>query len=52
MVDSLGNFEVLDADTASALNKIIPNSHFLKKVSLENKKSRKRTGFGEDKSSW
>ena len=27
------NFELLDARIASALNKIIPNSHFLKKVS-------------------
>ena len=29
------NFETLDVKIASALNKIIPNSHFKKKVSLE-----------------
>ena len=33
------NFEMLDAKIASALNKkIIPNSHFKKKVSLEEQK--------------
>ena len=49
MVDSVGdlkfscsvrgiqmpNFEVLDAKTASALNRIIHNTHFKRKVSLE-----------------
>ena len=29
------NFEVLDARIASALNKIIHNSHFKRKISLE-----------------
>ena len=33
------NFEVLDATIASALNKIIQNSHFKKKVSLEEQKA-------------
>ena len=32
------NFEMLDAKIASALNKIIQNSHFKKKVSLEEQK--------------
>ena len=46
------NFEVLDAKTASALNRIILNSHFKRKVSLkEEKKSKKRTvSFVEDRS--
>ena len=34
------NVEVLDAKIASVLNKIIPNSHFKKKVSLEEQKAR------------
>ena len=29
------NFEVLDAKIASALNKIIHNSHFKRRISLE-----------------
>ena len=42
------NFEMLDARIASALNKIIQNSYFKKKVSLEEqKKLRKRTSFFE-----
>ena len=32
------NFEVLDARIASALNRIIHNSHFKRKVSLEEQK--------------
>ena len=36
------NFEMLDARIASALNKIIQNSHFKKKVSLEEHKSPER----------
>ena len=36
------NFEMLDAKTASALNKIIQNSQFKKKVSLEEQKAPKR----------
>ena len=35
------NFELLDARIASALNKIIQNSHFKKKVSLEEQKAQK-----------
>ena len=39
------NFEMLDAKIASALNKIIQNSQFKKKVSLEEQKAPpKRTG--------
>ena len=38
------DFEILDARIASALNKIIHNSHFKRKISLvEQKKPRKRT---------
>ena len=41
---SMPNFEVLDARIASALNKFIHNSHFKRKISLEEQKSpRKRT---------
>ena len=36
---------MLDARIASALNKIIPNSHFKKKVSLEEQKAQKEDGF-------
>ena len=59
MVDSVGelkssrsvagknfpNFEMLDAKTASALNKIIQNSHFKKKVSLEEQNAQKEGRF-------
>ena len=59
MVDSLGelkssrsipgknfpNFEKLDAKIASALTKIIQNSHFKKKVSLELQKAQKEDRF-------
>ena len=46
------NFEVLDARIASALNRIIHNSHFKRRVSLEEQKSsKKRTvSFAEDRS--
>ena len=40
---SMPSFEVLDARIASALNKIIHNSHFKRKISLEEQKARKRT---------
>ena len=40
---SMPNFEVLDARIASALNKIIHNSHFKRRISLEEQKARKRT---------
>ena len=36
------NFEMLDAKIASALNKIIQNSQFKKKVSLEEQKAQQR----------
>ena len=39
------NFEMLDAKIASALNKIIQNSHFKKKVSLEEQKAQKEDRF-------
>ena len=39
------DFEVLDARIASALNKIIHNSRFKKKVSLEEHESPKRGPF-------
>ena len=43
------NFAVLDARNASALNRIIHNSHFKKKkVSLEEQKPQKRTAFSEE----
>ena len=38
------NFEVLDARIASALNKIIHNSHFKRKISLEEQKSHPERG--------
>ena len=39
------NFEVLDAKIVSALHKIIRNSHFKKKVSLEEQKAQKEGRF-------
>ena len=36
---SMPNFEVLDARIASVLNKIIHNSHFKRKISLEEQKA-------------
>ena len=39
------NFEVLDARIASALNKIIHNSHFKRRSSLEEKKAQKQDRF-------
>ena len=45
------NFEVLDAKIASALNRIIHNTQFKRKVSLEEQKARKRTvSFAEERS--
>ena len=38
---SMPNFEVLDARIASALNKIIHNSHFKRRTSLEEQKAQK-----------
>ena len=39
------NFEMLDANIASALNKIIENSQFIKKVSLQEQKAQKEDRF-------
>ena len=39
------NFEMLDAKIASALNKIIQNSQFKKKVTLEEQKAQKEDRF-------
>ena len=39
------NFEMLDARITSALNDIIPNSHFKKKVNLEEKEAQKIEWF-------
>ena len=42
---SMPNFAVLDARIASALNKIIHNSHFKRKISLEEQKAQKEDSF-------
>ena len=42
---SMPNFEVLDARIASALNKIIHNSQFKRRISLEEQKSQKEDRF-------
>ena len=42
---SMPNFEVLDARIASALNKIIHNSHFKRRISLEEQKAQKEGPF-------
>ena len=39
------NFEVFDAMIASALNRIIHNSHFKRKISLEEQKAQKEDRF-------
>ena len=39
---SMPNFEVLDARIASALNKMIHNSHFTRRISLEERKAQKQ----------
>ena len=41
----LPNYEMLDAKIASALNKIIQNSHFMKKVSLDEQRAQKEDQF-------
>ena len=46
---SFQNFEMLDARIASALNKIIQNSYFKKKVSLEEQKAQKEDRFLREK---
>ena len=43
------DFEVLDAKIASALNRIIHNTRFKKKVSLEEQKAQKRRPFPSKK---
>ena len=42
---SMPNFEVLDAKIASALNRIIHNSHFRRRISLEEEKAQKQDSF-------
>ena len=42
---SMPNFEVLEAMIAQALNKIIHNSHFKRKISLEEEKAQKEDRF-------
>ena len=42
---SMPNFEVLDAKIASALNKIIHNSQFRRRISLEEQKAQKEDRF-------
>ena len=42
---SMPKFEVLDARIASALNKIIHNSHFKREISLEDQKAQKEDRF-------
>ena len=44
-MESISNFEMLDAKIASALNKIIQNSHFKKRVSFEEQKAQKDDRF-------
>ena len=41
----MSDFEVLDAKIASALNRIIHNSRFKRKVSLEEQKAQKEDRF-------
>ena len=42
---SMPNFEVLDARIASALNKIVHNSHFKRRISLEEQQAQKQDRF-------
>ena len=48
-IDSMPNFEVLDARIASALNNIIHNSHFKRRISLEEQKAQKQDRFLSDR---
>ena len=43
--DNFQNFELLDARLAPALNKIIQNSHFKRKVSLTEQTAQKEDRF-------
>ena len=42
---SMPNFEILDAKIAAALNKIIHNSHFKRRISLEEQEAQKEDRF-------
>ena len=42
---SMPDFEVLDARIASALNKVIHNSHFKRRISLEEQKAQNKDRF-------
>ena len=42
---SMPNFEVLDSRIASALNKLIHNSHFKRRISLKERKAQKQDRF-------
>ena len=42
---TMPNFEVLDARTASALHRIIHNSHFKRRISLEEQKAQEQDRF-------
>ena len=42
---SMPNFEVLDARIASALNNVVHNSHFKRRISLEEQKAQKQDRF-------
>ena len=44
------DFELLDARILSALNEIIQNAYFKKRVSLEELKAQKEDRFAEDRS--
>ena len=46
------NFEVLDARIASALNRIIHNSHFKRRISLEEQKAQKEDRFPSRKTEY
>ena len=46
---SMPNFEVLDARIASALNKIIHNSHFKRRISLEEQQRSRTFSFAEER---
>ena len=46
---SMQNFEVLDARIASALSKIIHNSQFIRRISLEEQKAKKEDRFLRDR---
>ena len=46
------DFEVLDAKIASALNKIIHNSHFKRRISLEEQEAQKQDRFLPRKTDW